>query len=362
MAKPVSSGFGLLLLALLTGLWLPAAATAQWQIESPDGEAQVKFGFLAQLRADSIEGPNGGSASQDLYFRRLRFLVGGKISDRWSFFFETDSPNLGKGTDGGKVEGDVFVQDAFFTYHHSEKLKVDAGMILIPLSHNSQQSAASLLTLDYLPYSFVTSGPTRSRVGRDYGVQLRGYVANDHLEYRLGVYQGERGPGSTNEFRTVGRLVYYPFEADKGFYYTGTTLGERRILALGAGYDTQEDYEAWSVDLFWDQPLGRQDGVTVQAALFHGDGHGTFPELAEQDALQIELGYFFGAQKLMPFASFAHRDPEAAPRLGEDRLRIGLAWLPKGHRRSLKVAWGRLEPDQGAARDQLIAQLQLFAF
>ncbi len=349
-------------LILVMGV-LASPGRAEWKIESKDGETSIKFGFLAQARADFVDLADGSDTSQDLYLRRMRLLLGGKIAKKWSFFIETDSPNLGKGAaDGSKGSSDVFIQDAFFTYEHSNAFRIDVGQILIPLSHNSQQSAATLLPVDYAPFSFLNSGPTDSRVGRDYGVQLRGFLAKDHVEYRAGVFQGNRGEGSTNAFRYVGRVVFYPFEADKGFYYTGTTLGKKRILALGAGYDTQEEYKAYALDLFYDQPIGEGNGFTVQAAFLHFDGDVIFLELPKEDAQQFEVGYFFGGAKLMPFATYYTRDYDDPEIVDQTVWQVGLAYYMKGYNRTLKASYGQIRPDEGEDRKQILLQLQLFQF
>ena len=55
--------------------------------------------------------------------------------------------------------------------------------------------AATLLVIDYGPHTFVDSSPGGERVGRDYGVQLRGYPAKQRLEYRLAASGGVRNDG-----------------------------------------------------------------------------------------------------------------------------------------------------------------------
>ena len=154
----------------------------------------IKLGILAQGQAEWDDAADAKSTSQNLYLRRFRILFGGQITNKLSFFFETDSPNLGKydPAAGKKVAGDVYIQDFFATYSFSDELKIDGGLILIPASHNSEQSAATLLPVDYGPYSFLGSAPTDSNMGRDYGVQARGYPLDKHLEYRLGVFDGQR--------------------------------------------------------------------------------------------------------------------------------------------------------------------------
>ncbi len=351
-----------LVAAAIVVLAATTTATAQWQVESKDGSSSIKFGYLAQARGDWLESADGESTAQDLYFRRLRLLFGGKLSPKWSFFFETDSPNLGKSAAGVKGAGDVYIQDFVITYTHNDALSVDVGMLLPGNSHNSNQSAASLLAVDYGPYSFLNSGPIDARVGRDYGVRLRGYPFKKHLEYRLEVLDGNRGPDANRPFRTSVRLVYYPFEAETGLYYSGTNLGKKKILAIGANYDAQEDYELKAFDVYWDWPIAGGNGVTLQGDYIQEDGGTTLPSLAKQDSLLIEAGFFIAKAKLSPFVQYADRDfddPEAAD---TKFSQIGLAFWLKGHNRALKLGYGRLETDGAPDRDLVQLQLQVLQF
>ena len=136
---------------------LPARpASAQWQIDSKDGKSNIKIGFLVQPQAEVVDTPDGTGESKNLYLRRIRIMFGGKVADKWTFFFETDSPNVGKTTGdkasnptGAKEAGNIYIQDAYVTYNQGDAFKVDAGMMLIPLGHNHNQSAATLLPVDY---------------------------------------------------------------------------------------------------------------------------------------------------------------------------------------------------------------------
>jgi hypothetical protein len=125
----------------LTMCALAAAArpsSAQWLLESKDGKASLKIGFLIQPQMELLETVDQEGVSTNLFLRRLRVLLGGTIDERWSFFFETDSPNLGKtnpnpGSGPGlKDQGDIFVQDAYLTYSRGSAFKVDAGMFMLP--------------------------------------------------------------------------------------------------------------------------------------------------------------------------------------------------------------------------------------
>jgi len=348
----------------LLGLTLLASgAQAQWELKADDGKTSIKFGYLVQMRAESEELASGDDA-QNLFFRRLRLMFGGKITDKWSYFIETDSPNLGKSDVAGvKDVGDVYIQDAYFSYEHSDTFKVDLGLILVPFARNHSQSAATLLPQDYGPYSFLNSAPTRSRVGRDYGIQLRGYAAAKKLEYRFGVFDGARGANASEEFRFAGRVAYNFFEAETGFFYTGNNLGAKRQLAIGAAVDQQDDYTGLAFDLFWDQPITKDgNAFTLQVAAINYDGGTTFTALPDQDTLLLEAGFWIASHKLQPFVQLAERDFAASATPDEDQLWVGLNYRPAKHNTTFRAAVGRLGRDGADDRNVLQLTVQLFKF
>lgn len=347
--------------ALSLTLMATAPATqAAWQIDSEDGSSSIKFGFLAKLRGESVDPPTG-SAAQELFFRRLRILAGGKLNDQWSFFFETDSPNLGKGNDGATKSGDMYIQDFVVTYKpKSDKFMLDFGQILQAVTYNSNQSAVTLMAPDYNPTSFVWAGALDTKVGRDYGVRARGYLMNDKLEYRASILSGDRGVGSTNSFRYFGRLMYNFFEPMKGLFYTGTTLGKKKHLAVGVSVDTQEDYQTTSVDFFYDQPLGG-NAFTMQGSWSNVDGDVFFAGLPDQDNTTLEAGFYFGEAKLMPFVQLSSRDFSGAT-ADVDTFMVGVGYYFRGYNGNLKVSWGQSEPDGGQSTDTIWVQLQAFTF
>ncbi len=341
------------------------AAHAQWEIKPTDGSS-IKFGFLMQGRADSadVNLPDGKQdTANDLYFRRLRLLAGGKLTDELSFFFETDSPNLGKANAAGvKGSSDIYIQDFVVTYKPGgDAFNLDVGMLLDPVTYNSNQSAISLMATDYGPDSFVWAGPLDTRVGRDYGARARGYLFGDHLEYRLSLLEGYRGENSTNDLRVFGRLMLNLIGSQKGLFYTGTTLGKKQLLSVGMSYDTQDDYSTFSVDAFYDQPIG-DSGLTLQADWSNVDGGDFLTSLPEQDNLLLEGGFYFAALKLLPFIQYSERDFKSSSLADQDKFIIGLGWMFSGHNGNLKFSWGQNHTDGAKDRDEVMLQLQFAKF
>ncbi len=350
-----------LLGAVLT-LACAAPAHAQWSVTANDGRSALTLGFLAQTQIEALENPGSSDISQNVFVRRTRLMLGARINDRTSLFMDTDVPNLGKGqASGSKVANTLVLQDLVLTQALCPNFKLDAGMLYVPLSHNSQQAVGSLLAIDYGPYTFVQNDPADAKLGRDYGVDGRAYLGRQHLELRAGMYQGDRGRNATEPFRAAARAVYYVCDADTGFFYAGTAFGKKRMFALGAGIDTQKQYQAWSGDLTCDWPVQR-DCVTLLAGFTRYDGGRTFAALPRQDAVLLELGWYFHAAHVTPFVQYASRDYLDPARADESRVQGGLAFWGNGHKNSLKLGVAKLTKDRLADGFQYLAQWQVLAY
>ena len=349
-----------LVLAMVTlATALPAAAQAVIKVND---DVSFKFGFLLQGQGDWLEDPVTGGTSQNLFLRRARLLVGGNVAKNVSFFIDTDNPNLGKVNAGSKtISSGLLIQDAFLTWKLRDELQLDAGLILTGIAHNSLQGAPSLLPVDYGSYSFLFNGPEQNVIGRDTGFQARGYVAQKKLEYRVGAWQGNRDSASRQAFRTTARVQYNFLEADTGFFYSGTSLGKKKVFALGGGVDMQKDYRSYAADVYVDVPLG-PGAVSVQLDWIRYDGGDFLRTLPKQDVIYAEAGYYFKSVKLLPFATYGSKDVAGTDVGDESRWSVGLGYMALGHNLNLKAAYGRIEPKGKASQDQFTVQLQAFYF
>ena len=127
--------------------------------QSKDGKTNFKFGFLAQPQLEVLETPDGsGSTRRTSSCGGSASLFGGKICGPVDVLLRDRQPQPGEGDprqdrepDGAKDAGFMYLQDAYVTYDQGDAFKVDAGMIMTPLGHNHNQSAATLLPVDYGP-------------------------------------------------------------------------------------------------------------------------------------------------------------------------------------------------------------------
>jgi hypothetical protein len=294
----------------------------------------------------------------------MRLLVGGQIAKKWTFFFETDSPNLGKSTSatapGAKEAGNIYIQDAYFTFEPGMAFKIDTGMILVPMSYNHTQSAASLLPVDYGPFTFVENNPMQERVGRDYGVQLRGYPLKQRIEYRAAVFQGVRGAEARNPFRFTGRVQVNLLSADTGFFHLGTAQGTRQILSFGTFYDTQRSYYSTGFDGFTELNVKKMFGITGQFNWVRSDG-GSFVALPKQDTTLVEFGVHI-AKKFTPFLQWSTENFDNRALPDRDIEQVGLAIWFNRHQRNLKFGVGRQHTDGLDSRTQVQIQFQWFYY
>jgi hypothetical protein len=336
------------------------AAWAQAVIKVND-DVNVKLGILLQPQADWTQDTASGGYVQNLFVRRIRVMMGGAVAKDVTFFFETDDPNLGKSAAGTKTTGGFIVQDAFMTWKLHDAFMVEGGLMLTGVGHNSLQSAATLLPIDYGVYTFLYSTPLQNSVGRDTGFQLRGYPLDKHLEYRVGLWQGLRDASGRNALRTTARLQYEFFDTETGFFYTGTTYGKKKILSIGAGYDQQERYQTIAADTFLDYPLG-PGAVSAQLDYFRYDGSYTLKTLPKMDVFYGEAGYYIASARVMPYFTYGSKDVAGTDTGDEKKWTLGLSYVPFGHNFNVKAAFGRIEPGVGKSANTFTVQLQAWYF
>jgi len=357
----------------------PRPAPAPLKIETPT--SSLKLGLLLQPQYEMAGHPVMRSVSHNLYVRRIRLLASATLFKNVEVFFDTDYPNLFKGdqTTGTKSTPGLNVQDAFGTYKALEDaLKVDMGYMLPPSTHNADQGAGTLYGWDYFANSFNNGQSFNSSgnpVGRDAGVQLRGLVLENHLEYRAGLFQGRRNTvaadgrvGDRNFFRFAARLQVNVLDPETGFFYAGSYLGTKRVLSFGAAVDLQDSYVHWGADAFADMPLG--DGVlTAQVNLAHYNGKdfimtaGVSTPLANQTALMGEAGYLFDAINVSPILRFEKLWNDSA-NVNLTQFGGGLAFWPYGHSFNLKAFYTRVVPTAAMTHgfNQINVQAQVYVF
>lgn len=382
-----------------------------------NSNVSIQFGLLAQPQVEVAGGPDATLTSKNIFLRRFRFMVAGALYKYFEFFFDTDYPNLFKNDAGDTMAGTfknapgLNIQDAYITFKPlGELVKIDAGFMLPPGSHNGLESAAKLYTTDYFVNTFrrnlfQNTDPLGSAgqnpVGRDLGIQLRALGLGGHLEARAGAFQGVRdnpvpGPpaevGNYNIFRFAGRVQVNVLDAEPGFFYQGTYLGTKRILSFGGFYDFQNQpagapssYKAYGGDAILDLPLG--PGILTAQADFvrwNDEAGATVTSLSgvtsapTNTAFMAQAGYLIAPIMLSPFVQYEHlvapetagTDPNGNPALvpdpgnpSENRYSGGVSFWPYGHNMNLKLLAAHVTRNPAPhAFNQFNLQWQLYFF
>jgi hypothetical protein len=336
------------------------AAVAQIEIKAaPD--VSFRLGILGQFQADTLQDPPD-DYSKNLFVRRMRLIFGGQVAKKVSFFVETDSVNLGKTVSGAKNIGSVtIIQDAYGEFKASQAFALDAGLLLVPFSRNGLQGATTLLPIDYGAYTFTPCAAVQALTGRDTGVQARGYLLKDHLEYRVSAVQGARDARSHNGFRYVGRVQYNVFDTETSFFYAGTNLGKKKILAIGSAFDSQDHYQGYDADVFVDMPAG-PGALTGQVDYSHFDGDITFTSVPKQNDILLELGYLVLSRRITPVLQYSNRNVAGVTKGDEHRWSIGTNYWWAGHNANVKAAYSRISPPGGTALREFTVQLQIYYY
>jgi hypothetical protein len=310
-------------------------------VKDEEEHRSLDVGLLLQPQVQVTKdgAPDGSSASTDMFLRRARILIYGEAFKGLTFFVDTDQPNWGKNANWSTS---TIIQDAFASYEIVRELNIDAGMMLVPFNHHTAEGAASLHALDY--HANMIHYPTG--VGpafRDGGLQLRGYALGDHLAYRLGMFEGVRGPGvATNPAPAPGSPASVPVNPDgeprfaasirsnilgveDKFFYKGIYFAKEPMLSIGVGVDYQRQatrtpagtsgHTGLTADIFFEYPFSDDDEILAKCAAVHwGEGAnvvttgiGTFGEVGfRHEWLEplVGLDYFKAEGGLQDYYGF----------------------------------------------------------
>ncbi len=366
---------------LIAALFLLAFGRAEAQVLIKVNDTiNFKLGLLLQSQADFQEVRNAtndasGGFQQNLFIRRARLILGGQVAKNVFFFFETENSSLGKSTQavggatGTKALGSGFnTLDAVAEWRIAKEFNIDFGEILVPVNRWIVTSSSSTFMLDQSAYNLPTSTQLQNNAGRDTGFMLRGYFFCDRLEYRSAFLAGFRMPGVKNAPRFTERLQWNFF--DKEVYnlpsYSGSNLGSKKIMALGAAYDIQGDYRLASADLFLDVPI---DVGSFQSTIAYQyiNGGTLFTALPEENTFSMEAGVFIRKAKIAPILRYEQKTFNQTVNVpkNENRFVAGLNFYPypkAENNFNIKFWWQRVNLQTGYATNEFTVQMHVFYF
>jgi hypothetical protein len=299
-----------------------------------------------------------GSYAQDFYCRRCRFFATGSVVKDIFFNILFEAGNFGKAdpVTGVKSFASPSVLDAYGQVKFADAFWLSGGSILLPLTRNGMQPTTTYLSIDVANVSTSPVLQGNSNVLRDLGIQANGFFLGNHLEYRLGVFQGSRQaavPGvesaSHNAPRFVGMLSYNFWDTETGYVNGGHYYGSKKVIGVMGNFDYQalrtdapgfpapgsvvvppagtskNPYYGISGAVFLNYPLsgtpnprggdeivgllqfGYYDGGLRTSAIGATTDPGTYPNVLKQTNYLAEAAYYNHGSKFSVFGKFEKR-------------------------------------------------------
>ena len=337
-------------------------------------EHKLQIGAKLQTWYQFVEdGSSGGDKNlNDFMVRRFYLTLQGEVLPDLGFFVQIANDRLGQdGLDNSSMGlgSGLAVRDAWVYYNLHPAFKVQMGRMYVPFTRNyGTTSTFALLTTDLA----FNQGGIRggifytSKVGRDDGILVWGNPFDGKVQYRLGIFEGvedDFNPTNLNKagnpddnLRFAGRFSLNLLEPETKWFNKGNYLGEKKVLAIGCGFDYQEDLIlngrdgqnnlGWTVDLFFDHPVGA-GAVTFEAAYIKE--HNITQTLGYSWLVSGDDAYIYYAQsgyllpckvgpgRFQPYVRYERLAVDGKPDTGFPGA--GLNYFLKGHNAKLSLDW-----------------------
>ena len=323
---------------LATSLLLaPAAFATKIPIPIEGATLNVSVQVQTQAQINESGAPNGTDASYDIYVRRTRLLANGDINQNFSYLLQIDNANFGK---FGNFTGRAIVQDAWIGWAPTgitggNVLYIDAGLLLIPISHHLLESTTNFITADVHTDEFrFPSNPFQGL--RETGIQLRGWWLDKKVGFRGGVYEGYAPVNtpstpvntcSTNGGGCIAPKRYPQFAGfvnfdiigseEGGWLYGAYKWGKDPIVSVGVSVIYQADairntginasgnlanQRLASADVYLNFPQSELAELVVEATGYlNGNGTGN---ANTGKGFFVDVGYRF--EFIAPYASYSY--------------------------------------------------------
>jgi len=277
----------LLCVVVIMAIGFTGRTAAAWQVYDSGDAAFLNIEYQVQLREawrDMGSGPNGDKPTTDTYLRRDRLSFLGMFNDTFGGAVQFEY-------NGGRKINDLSVSphdsdleltllDAYGTATVSNALQFRVGKTKQVLTREIQEGCFDPLSSDrsnFILGPFTQDAINRNKTTRDNGVAALGNLFGDVFQYRLAVMEGNKNNYSgiaktapdNAGYRYTGRMHVSLLDPETGWGYRGSYLGKKKVLTLGAGYETESNavlrdsaptttegsnYTAYTLDAFYEQP------------------------------------------------------------------------------------------------------------
>ncbi len=385
---------------LMLNLFMVKAQSGKLKINlDEEGKTYIKGSLRGQFWAryydtnpgSSVNGDPTGSIT-DFSIRRVRMNVSAQLTPKLFVYSLFGSNNINTKTE---KSFNFDLLDFYAEYDFNKTISVGMGKSSWDgLNRWYVRSSKSLMALDAPLFSLLTVNKNDD-LARGLGTWAKGQLGK--FDYTLsvkipGAYGVEATEGKVDfvlnntKMRTSGYLKYefLDNESNKTAYSggTGTYLGKKKLLNLGAGFMVQPDmtsqlingveeyydFKNWAVDVFLDLPLNnREDALTSYLGFYSNDfgpnyirnlgandiadssgssfngGGNDFPMMGTGETVFFQLGYLLpkfkkNTHRIQPNIAVQYSDFEVLddPMVTYD---LGINYYIKGHDNKLTLGY-----------------------
>jgi len=329
------------------------------------------------------------SLSINASIRRSRVQAYAQMSPKFILFTQFGANSITPSNVlSGNNKTSFLLHDAWSEYSINSKTFLGAGLHYYGgLTRLSSQGILKFLTLDQSrPFVHWHSSGVTDQAGRHLGVYLKGSI--NKVEYRISVNNPMQS-GNTNNFvdsfatvmptnglnyngnlflknnNKVGNTIidaYFKFnfadmEPSKLPFMSGTHLGKKKVVALGAGFfaqpngmynqteSTHENVFHVAADLFADIPTNDGCFTSYLAYMKFDYGENYVSRWAGTgNSIYMHAGYYYEKKKVMPYFAYGLSNFDA---LEEDvsSLNLGVNYFIAGHNSKVTLEYQLIKND-----------------
>ncbi|WP_404986511.1 hypothetical protein ACI513_05385 [Chryseobacterium sp. M5] len=242
----------------------------------------------AQLNPGSLINNEAKSEVSDLSLRRVRVKMTYKPTEKLMFVLQGGTTNVNM---NAKASNYFDLLDAYAEYSFNDKIAFGAGRSTWRGLSRFATGPLNTLLYDLPAYATSNAGATDYTV-RELGAYIKGQLGK--FDYRLVVadpYTMSTSDPKVNvasfsknspnkDFSGYFRYAFLDKENISTPFNSGTYVGKKNVLSLGAGFDyihdamwhqdinkntINDDMKSFAVDLFYDAPLNKEKGTSISA-------------------------------------------------------------------------------------------------
>lgn len=242
----------------------------------------------AQLNPGSLINNEAKSEVSDLSLRRVRVKMTYKPTEKLMFVLQGGTTNVNM---NAKASNYFDLLDAYAEYSFNDKIAFGAGRSTWRGLSRFSTGPLNTLLYDLPAYATSNAGATDYTV-RELGAYIKGQLGK--FDYRLVVadpYTMSTSDPKVNvasfsknspnkDFSGYFRYAFLDKENISTPFNSGTYVGKKNVLSLGAGFDyihdamwhqdinkntINDDMKSFAVDLFYDAPFNKEKGTSISA-------------------------------------------------------------------------------------------------